>query len=85
MADNNNNNNGDDGGFSYPGYDSSGDERSVTSSVAASVDEEMEMDRRPWRRTAANNYVDNEEEGDASTLDDGNGPYLRPATKLNCP
>ena len=76
MADNNNNNNGDDGGFSYPGYDSSGDERSVTSSVAASVDEEMAMDRRPWRRTAANNYVDNEEEGDASTLDDGNGPWI---------
>ena len=81
MADNNNNQN-DDGGFSYPGYDSSGDERSVTSSVAASVDEET--DRHPWRRTAGataaaaaatNTYGDQNEE-DASTLDDGNGPWI---------
>lgn len=78
MADSNNN---DDGGFSYPGYDSSGDERSVTSSVDnndAAADEEM--DRRPWRRTAAaaaaSNADDDEEEEDASTLDDGNGPWI---------
>ena len=71
MADSNNNQN-DDGGFSYPGYDSSGDERSVTSSV------DEELDRHPWRRTAAtatNTYGDQNEE-DASTLDDGNGPWI---------
>lgn len=43
----------EDEGFSYPGYDSSGDDRSVTSSVDATVDASTELDRHPWRRTAA--------------------------------
>jgi len=70
----------EDGGFSYPGYDSSGDDRSAASSVDASVDEEM--DRRPWRSAGAggggatagdsNTY----DEEDASTLDDQNGPWI---------
>ena len=80
----------EDEGFSYPGCDSSEDDRSVTSSVDASVDASTELDRHPWRRTAAaagggvgtNTCAyydpdgDGDDGGDASTLGDQNGPWV---------